>query len=420
MQQKKNFQDKLRAVRSSVVGFQGNSNPNSWLEEATDHINIARDSKDPVGKMLNLDNVRHFQHPVLGQFRSLNSIWFFLKAKERTDAIRNLTGHELKEFIRVRCGGTIQGIIPNFRAVIMHSAYLRIKNAAEMRNAVIKSTLPFDCYRLLNSGIRQRYEHTEWFCGAYEEIRNALRENREPNLDHLRTDGGHGDAGLYDGVIEMIRPKVDEVALEQARRKLAEERKLANKKPVKPRPVSQENRQVVEAPAAPYVPMGSLPIVMDIDGAAIAASVQAVLAEEPSSVVVQEEPVSSEHSFAVEEKPAVVELQSAAVATEPETCGNGCEGCACSGEVEAESAQVQESDDEGPVEVTALESDAVEDSAAPDDLAVEETSLKTAMAEAMAAAVAENQSLVPERYRAEPELDTAIAFGVANTTVQQV
>ena len=68
---------------------------------------------------------------------------------------------------------------------------------------MIESELPFDSYKTLQSGIRVRFEHTLWVVNAFEEIRKALKEEREPNFAHLMDRDAQD---IYSGVLQMLNP----------------------------------------------------------------------------------------------------------------------------------------------------------------------------------------------------------------------
>lgn len=192
----------LKKVKNAVLRTRIPENAGMWKGEGVDHINIGRSSSILLGRMLGLDFVRQWKHPLLGQFRTLNSLWYFLKASNKSDAIRGMAGFELKNFVSQRCGG-MTTVVPNFRAVIADSAYQRVKACPEIAAELINSELPFDCYNMLHSGVCTRFEHSGWFTGCYEEIRRALKEDRAPNFRYLH-DAKADD--IYEKVLDIVSP----------------------------------------------------------------------------------------------------------------------------------------------------------------------------------------------------------------------
>ena len=211
---RKTPREQLMAVRSALVGgLQPRipTNASSWEADGVDHINISRYGKTPLGKMLDMDHIRNFEHPLLGPFKTMNSLWFFLRARQPNDHIRVLNNPELRGFVFNSCGGVKSGV-PNFRAVVMHAAYLRIKAFKDITRLMIESELPFDSYKTLQSGIRVRFEHTLWVVNAFEEIRKALKEEREPNFSHLMDRDAQD---IYSGVLKMLNPNGNTLSVEE-------------------------------------------------------------------------------------------------------------------------------------------------------------------------------------------------------------
>lgn len=211
---RKTTREQLMTVRSALVGgLQPRipTNASSWEADGVDHINISRYGKTPLGKMLDMDHIRNFEHPLLGPFKTMNSLWFFLRARQPNDHIRVLNNPELRGFVFNSCGGVKSGV-PNFRAVVMHAAYLRIKAFKDITRLMIESELPFDSYKTLQSGIRVRFEHTLWVVNAFEEIRKALKEEREPNFSHLMD---RDTQDIYSGVLKMLNPNGNTLSVEE-------------------------------------------------------------------------------------------------------------------------------------------------------------------------------------------------------------
>lgn len=227
--QEPKIRQQLRSLTPALLHSSAPASANEWLQDGIDHINISRNSSVRLGQLLNLDFTRHWEHRLFGPFRSLNSLWHFIRAKQKNDDIRGLTGYELKRFVDDECGGYGPTAL-HFRAVIMHSAYERVKQSQDMVNEMIKSVLPFDCYMTQESGLRRRFDHSLWFSGGYEEIRKALKEGREPNFAYLmdRRDGqDYGDdtaegiarqvKTIYASALEQMLPKADPARIEAAK-----------------------------------------------------------------------------------------------------------------------------------------------------------------------------------------------------------
>lgn len=188
--QSKSFKDKLKDIRPRVQRRSLNeklpSHPGFWRKDGEDHINVAVRAETPLGRSLSLDHKRLWTHDILGQFRSLNSVWYFLLAVNRSDAIRHMTEGRLKESIK-RNGGT--GRPPkNFRAIMADAIYQYTLQYDFVKNKIKNTDLPFDWYRTIDSGVRVRFRDTEWLTAAYEEIRAALKASRQPDFTFLLDD----------------------------------------------------------------------------------------------------------------------------------------------------------------------------------------------------------------------------------------
>ena len=262
----KSMRDQLKSIKPVVTQSTMNDSglpftANAWLKDGVDHINIARFAKTMLGKVLNLDYVRSWDHPVLGPFRSLNSLWFFLRARNRTDAIRNMTGGELRNFVDERCGG-FGDHLPNFRGMILDSMYRRAKSCNEIQNEIIRSVLPFDSYRENEAGIRIRFEHSSWITAGYEEIRNALKEQREPDFGKT--------AGFIEGdANDVYRPFLNQLVRKASPEEIEElllKKKRAEKKLKQHLKRQQRRQEIGNQPTTEEVqPTSTLGAIQDID-----------------------------------------------------------------------------------------------------------------------------------------------------------
>lgn len=252
----KTFQEQLKnfkpATIATVAGVTLPFSANSWVKDGVDHINVSRRGASQLGKALNLDYVRNWEHKVLGPFRSLNSLWFFLRAKNRSDKIRAIVGTGLRTFVDSECGGFGEHL-PNFRAMILDSMYLRILDCPEIKAQMIKSVLPFDSYRENESGIRIRYDSTRWIIDGYEIIRKALKEDIEPDFSKIIGKTEVSAEELYLPILkQLIREPSPEEIEELLKKKEAEERrqqKMFNKKQKQQKPKQDTQQAQAQEPA---------------------------------------------------------------------------------------------------------------------------------------------------------------------------
>ena len=169
--------------------------PVHWLEDGGDHINIWENGETDLGRLLAHNSDLPFNHNIFGKFCNIEAFWHYIQSVERDDRIRIMSGQILKNFSKKQ---TMERVT-NFRAIIADSNYQRIKQYKAMVDAVKESVLPFDCYYVNpESGIRVRPIFFKWLIKAFEEIRLALKEDREPNFKFLID---QHNSGIYDFVI---------------------------------------------------------------------------------------------------------------------------------------------------------------------------------------------------------------------------
>lgn len=166
--------------------------PMEWIEDGVDHINILRNGKTSIGDFLAHGAKFPFTHNVFGKFSNMESFWYYIQSTERDDRIRVLTGKHLTSFKNKLTTQRVK----NFRAIIMDSNWQKIKQYKEAVASMRDSELPFDCYGIdSNHGIRIRPIYFKWLLSGFEEIRRALKENREPDFTFLIDEK---DSGIYD------------------------------------------------------------------------------------------------------------------------------------------------------------------------------------------------------------------------------
>lgn len=175
----------------------------NWKADGVDHINISRQASTDLGFALNNSSPLDFYHSVFGYFGSMETFWHYIQSKERDDRIRGMKGPVLQNFVSMLTWNTVV----NFRAIIMDSNYQRIKEYDALQDELRNSTLPFDCYTVNAAGIRIRPTFFKWLTFGFEEIRKALKENREPDFSILLD---VPKSGIYDFVVpDQDKSRVD-------------------------------------------------------------------------------------------------------------------------------------------------------------------------------------------------------------------
>lgn len=213
MQSNNNMQGQLSAIygtlkKTKTDGIKDPSpSPMNWEKDGLDHINIWEQAETPLGKFLSHNNDKSFTHNLFGKFNNMEAFWHYIQSEERDDRIRVMSGRSLKNFSKKL---TITKIV-NFRAIIMDANWQRIKKHKSVIEELRRSTLPFDCYYVNSqTSLRIRPTFFKWLIKGFEEIRQAVIEDRDPNFSFLIDKKG---SGIYDFVIPNTLQTSEEYTL---------------------------------------------------------------------------------------------------------------------------------------------------------------------------------------------------------------
>lgn len=204
--------NQLKKVTSRIP-----ESPAQWESDGVDHICIDRKAATELGRALSTGTDINWSHPVLGFFRSLDNLWYFLSVGKPHDALRRLQRREAIEFARNECGGL--AYYPNIEAVFLDSIYRYLKSKKHLVEKLTTCDLPFDIYYTNLGGIRSRRVTNLWMIDGYYEIQAALRENREPDLKPWVT---HSEPHIYHDI--MVALGADPTTTEQSFKRAVEAR----------------------------------------------------------------------------------------------------------------------------------------------------------------------------------------------------
>lgn len=158
--------------------------PRIWVADGVDHINLQLSGATELGRKLSIPYNCNFDHPVLGPFVSMESLWQYINSSEQDDRLRVLSGSQLrsfsKELTKVR--------VDNFKAMIIDSYYHRVVNDERVLGLLMDSSLPIDCYYTNAGGRRIRRVFFKWFLYGLENIRYSLQTGVELDLYSLMDD----------------------------------------------------------------------------------------------------------------------------------------------------------------------------------------------------------------------------------------
>lgn len=176
----------------------------SLIADGKDHINVWTSAETDLGAVLDHAGPLSLNHSVFGFFDNMTAFWFYIQSEERDDRIRGMFPSAAYSFGKQM---TSRRIV-NFRAIIADTNWQRIKSKPMLVKMLALSELPFDAYRIDNrTGLRMRPPFFGWLLWSFEEIRNAIKENREPDFTPLLDRPG---SDIY----EFVRPKTIEHPVE--------------------------------------------------------------------------------------------------------------------------------------------------------------------------------------------------------------
>ena len=176
-------------------------NLHKWEGDGVDHINLGM-SRTQLGSLLSLGGISSFNHCELGRFKTLLGFWNYIGHEEGDDRYRILIDKEIRLFNLQRGVVRTPRRVKNFNAVILDAQWQRITGSEKIKKMLIESTLPFDCYRVNRSGMRERTSYEYWFVPALEEMRACLKEGRTFDVKPYMQ---FPDGDLYESI--RVKPK---------------------------------------------------------------------------------------------------------------------------------------------------------------------------------------------------------------------
>lgn len=155
-------------------------------KDGSDHINIWLKAATDLGIGLNHMEKCPVNHPLFKSFNSIEGMWHWLRDVNHDDRHRNSFGISAK--INAKNDETM--LVPNFKHFICEANWIKVKTNEWFVNEMKESTLPFDMYyydRGDNNqpGVAVRPPSAVWLVACFEEIRKAVKEDREPDFSFL-------------------------------------------------------------------------------------------------------------------------------------------------------------------------------------------------------------------------------------------
>lgn len=157
--------------------------PNSYQQEGVDHVNISPLSEFYIGKIFEPSYLRVINYPLIGKFRSVSNLWVWLKIKPIDDSLRRIGVRDIQRILSTI--NNKSSYVPNFKLIIAHATYLKIKNdetaVAEIKK-IPKDTPILSYFTPKGSPIRICSSYADVIIPVVNEIIKAIQENREPDF----------------------------------------------------------------------------------------------------------------------------------------------------------------------------------------------------------------------------------------------
>lgn len=205
----RDFKEQLAAVSNNLVKENMTktktlpANVNTIGEDGETHINLNPRGKTKIGHLLALETLTEIQTPLYGRFSSFLNLYSYLSARVTDDDLRTMNHARIRQHIRAVCKG-VRANTPGLKAVVIDCMYRRILDDRRLYSLLKNSSLPFDSYTELPSGLRERSEHARWVCAGYEELRSAIQEERTPNLSIWLAGQVNADT-MHESMIELLK-----------------------------------------------------------------------------------------------------------------------------------------------------------------------------------------------------------------------
>lgn len=164
-------------------------------DDGEDHINFSEHGKTKLGRALCHTTGLPINHPIFGRFKTMLGFWNFILSPNKDDELRTLTGRPLHSLVnRLNRNSHSKDKndnyhVRNFRAIILNTYYLRVMASPEIKQLLAECDLELDSYYIQSdNGLRMRYRNFKWYIPMLNELRAAVKEEREPDYELFMSD----------------------------------------------------------------------------------------------------------------------------------------------------------------------------------------------------------------------------------------
>jgi hypothetical protein len=179
-----------------------------YKADGEDHVNVGNNAKTQYGRLLSNGYKCRLEHPVFGNFTTIEGFWNYLKTGD--DRFRSPTRNigDLREVVKSRS-------LPGFQYLILEAIYYKLKAYRKRLIDLGKpyAGLPLDVYylRMVKTGdsepgyIPVRVTYFDWYLRGLKEVISAVIEQREPDLTEFL--GGLTKEEVYNQFIRRDKPQ---------------------------------------------------------------------------------------------------------------------------------------------------------------------------------------------------------------------
>jgi len=142
------------------------------LEDGITHINTHSKCKTKLGRLLapSASIGEPIEHPLLGPFRTVENLWYYLNTGGNRDQIRNMEPRTARRFLKL---AEKKYSCDNFKELITDATIIKLQSNSYYVNMICENDLPFDHYYLFGP---ERVPIRPSHCNLYVEILNDVRD----------------------------------------------------------------------------------------------------------------------------------------------------------------------------------------------------------------------------------------------------
>lgn len=208
---KLNFKDLRNQFKTNIYY----NHPNNFKEEGEDHININFTSNSKIGKIFDPSYVKVINYHHIGKFSSVLNLWHWLRSDDLDDAIRRMSGYNLRLYTDANNSGFSKKI-PNFKAIIGLATWYKIKSYKNIIKEIkeLDPNIKFlSYYTVKSSNLRVCTNYASLVVDIANIIVKAIREDTQPDFSSLVDDKNNTGLLYLEGFLSGILPieKIEEM-----------------------------------------------------------------------------------------------------------------------------------------------------------------------------------------------------------------